>query len=194
MKQVIEIGSGFTPHALNLEDIRYIEIDFPHIIKTKREIISSIDPHRDVIYIGGNIFSDEAWESIYTSILNQPTAVFFEGFMQYTNNNQRKFLFDKIRPIIQDGGFCFFEDSLTFNPHFSQIPTLRNLTERMKSISKKTQLTSYISQKELHSELKSYGLRVTRKKPFNRCKCTSYDSLGKLVLSHFRHWVLEVEK
>lgn len=66
-KQIIELGSGFTPHAVNLRYIKkYIEVDFLENSEIKQEIIDDLFPKRkNIVYISGDVFKKEAWQKIW---------------------------------------------------------------------------------------------------------------------------------
>ncbi len=202
LRQIIELGAGFTPHYQNLNGEglvdSYIEVDLPENSEIKQGLLKqAVWDESMPTFVQGNVFDRKTWYSIgHHAFQNfseeKPVGIFAEGFMQYTNPEQRKYLLDQMRPLLEEfGGFFFFEDSLTFHPEFSEIPEMRALSERMSKISKNDQLTNYISQEGLTHEFESYGFYVERMPaPLDNLTSRDLDDEGREVLSRFQHWIL----
>jgi hypothetical protein len=65
-KQAIELGSGFTPHAIGLMGNpkvleNYVEIDFAININKKRDLIKKLAPELDVSFVSGDVFDEKVW-------------------------------------------------------------------------------------------------------------------------------------
>ncbi len=193
IKQVIELGAGFSPHALNLQANveNYIEVDLPRNSQNKERIIKKIAPDLKVYYVGGDIFKEDTWKSIESKLIGTPTTIFGEGFMQYTDPEQRAFLAVQIKRILnRTGGLWFFEDSLTFHTEFAQNQEIRAMSEMMVQKSGNSQLLQHISQKSLENELRNYGFKVERIPAPTDLETPELDELGKRTLKQFKHWVL----
>jgi hypothetical protein len=116
IRQVIEIAAGFTPHALNLRNCvdRYIEIDLPQNSELKSQAMKRVDPTLETIYVSGDAFEEDTWNRVKINLLDQPTIVFSEGFILYTDAKNRAKMLEFIKPIIINGLF-FHEDCRTIN-------------------------------------------------------------------------------
>lgn len=197
-KQILELGSGFTPHAVNLAGNadKYIEVDYPENIAIKKKLTRDLTSAKEgkIIYIAGDIFSKTTWQKIQKEILKKPIGIFAEGFMQYTNKRSRVFLLGEIKDILtKNGGSFFFEDSLTFHPEFSNIKTLKGITEKMFQISRNKNLHKYISQGELTREFERLSFKVKRIKAHGNLNSGSYNTEeSRLVIKKFKHWQLSV--
>ena len=195
-KQVVELGSGFSPHAINLKKHinKYIEVDFLDNSKTKQKIIGRLFPNnQNIIYMHGNVFQKDIWQKIWKKIDKEnKIAIFAEGFMQYTDKNQRKFLLGQIKKVLKKiGGAFFFEDSLTFHPEFKKIKKLKNISKKMSRLSKNKNLLKYISQEELTKEFETAGFQISRINAYNDLVSKDYqNNVAKSVISNFKHWQL----
>lgn len=197
-KQVVELGSGFSPHAINLKKYvnKYIEVDFLRNSKTKQKIISHLFPNNQIIiYLHGNIFQKDVWQKIRKKIDKEnKIAIFVEGFMQYTDKIQRKFLLGQIKKVLKKtGGIFFFEDSLTFHPELKKMENLKNLSKKMSRLSGNKNLLKGVSQEELTKEFETEGFQISRINAYNDLVSKDYqNSVAKSVISNFKHWQLSL--
>lgn len=197
-KQVLELGSGFTPHAINLGKVieKYIEVDYPSNLVVKEKLINKIfkGKNNNTSYIAGDIFTNLVWRKISRELLKGRIGIFAEGFMQYTNKKQRAFLLKKIKVIlIKNKGSFFFEDSLTFHPEFPNTATFKDLTKKMSQISGNNNLLKYISQEDLTKEFKDFGFKIKRIKAYSNLMSKSYNTKeAKFIIKNFKHWQLSL--
>ena len=193
IKQVIEFGSGFTPHALSLieNDLNYIEVDFPEIVTLKKGIVREINPNLNTRYISGNVFEEKTWKNIKDKLKKEPTIIFCEGVMMYTSKKQRDFLFKQIKEILnKNKGFFFFEDSLRFHPEFKEDEKFKLFQRRISSLSKNKEYEQKISQTQLIRELESYGFEVKRKSTNMDLSTIDFDQEGKDIIKKFKMFIL----
>lgn len=190
-KQIIELGSGFSPHYLNLKNIKnYIEVDFPSNSKKKSNIIKSIKQKSNYTILSGNLLKDSTWKKINNILLSEKTALFSEGFMQYLSKEERKFVFLKIHYILKKlDGIFFFDDSPKY--HKDNL-ILNNLSTKMRTISKNNEISSYISQEDLTKEILSYGFKIKRFSVVKRLVSNELDKSGKIVMNKYKFWILSV--
>lgn len=197
-KQILELGSGFTPHAINLGKAieKYVEVDYYKNIVIKEKLINKIfkDKNNKISYIAGDIFKNSVWNKINRELLKGRIGIFAEGFMQYTNKKQRAFLLEKIKVILtKNKGSFFFEDSLTFHPEFSCISTLKVLSRKMSQTSGNNNLLKFISQEELTKEFNDLGFKIKRIKAYSNLMSKSYNTEeSKFIIKNFKHWQLSL--
>lgn len=127
--QIIEIGSGFTPHFYNLEKEvgKYIEVDLEINSGLKKEIATEIESNKNHIFIAGDILEEKTWEDIKKNInLNDPVVIFSEGVIsQYFNDEQKEKIANLVMPIIVAEGSCFIlDDTLRNHPELHHHPII----------------------------------------------------------------------
>lgn len=196
-KQILELGSGFTPHAVNLQEVvdLYVEVDYRRNIELKKQIVEDIFPNtkNKIIYIPGDILDDSTWLEIEKMLLNKPVGILAEGFMQYTSKKERAFLLGKIKKVLkQYGGSFFFEDSLTFHPSLRENNQPDVLTVQMSQIGDNKNLLQNISQEELTNEFIECGFGVKRIKAYSDIVAGSYNSEeARKIIDQFKYWQLK---
>lgn len=122
--QIIELGSGFTPHYLNLKGkvLKYIEVDFEENSSLKKIIIQKIFGKTESLkFIGGDILDEETWSLIGNEIdLSKPVFIFSEGVIsQYFNVEQKQKIANFVKPLLKIEGSCFvLDDTLRNHPEF----------------------------------------------------------------------------
>jgi O-methyltransferase involved in polyketide biosynthesis len=200
--QVVEIASGFTPHAYHawkdygksLE--RYIEIDFSKNLDLKSEAMKEAgfcvpgERHR---LIGGNIYDDKVWDAVHNKLsLSREVGMFAEGFMMYTSFEDRKCLFEKISDLLKEaGGKFWFEDSLTFHPELENVG-FRGFSRKMGSVGNNKNIANYLGQDVLTEEILDFGFDIERVPAYLNLSSRDFDEKGKRVLSRFKTWVLSL--
>jgi len=168
IKQVVELASGFMPHALNLAedypDLKYIEVDYGARIKEK--IAQTIKPDIDRIsYIEGNLLAEKTQNEIQTKLSSGPVAIFSEGLMMYLSEEDRAKLGSFVKEILtQHGGVFFFEDNTTFNPDFRQRigPIIAQLHKKLASAGKTSTHQKSWTQQQVTQEFETMGFDIER--------------------------------
>ncbi|NEP14314.1 MAG: hypothetical protein F6K14_29790 [Symploca sp. SIO2C1] len=192
-QQVIELGAGLTPHALNLQQTvtNYIEVDLAENSHLKRRIVQKLEPSLTVHYVAGDIFASSTWSKLKGLVKpGVPVAIFAEGFLIYSSQEQRQFLGEQIREILADnGGMFFMEDSLRFHPEVQEIPKIKNFTIALSNRSKNTNYSKSITQEDLTKEWHDMGLIVKRREPDKKLE-TAYSREDEEVLDTLKHWLL----
>lgn len=117
--QIVELGSGFTPHFLNLnyEIGKYIEIDLEVNSKLKKEITGKLKESDGIIFIAGDILTQDVWDKVRNNIdLNKPVVIFSEGVVaQYFTADQKEKVALLSRALLQTKGSCFVVDDTLRN-------------------------------------------------------------------------------
>ncbi|NEP62198.1 MAG: hypothetical protein F6K31_35525 [Symploca sp. SIO2G7] len=192
-QQVIELGTGFTPHALNLKQTvtNYIEVDLEENSRLKRRIVQELEPGLTVHYVAGDVFDSHTWSRLYSLLKpGLPVAIFAEGFLLYSSQEQRRFLGEKIHTILAEhDGLFFMEDSLRFHPEFQGIPKITNFTIALTNRSKNTNYSKTITQEALTQEWQDMGFIVKRIEPEKNLE-TAYSAEDKQILDTLKHWLL----
>jgi len=168
IKQIVELASGFTPHAINLvdkyPDIKYVEVDYGAELKQK--IVESVRPDINrVEYVAGNFLNDDTQNKIESSLEPGPVALFSEGLMMYLDEEARAKLGGFIKRILaKHGGAFFFEDNTTFNPEFRQRigPIISQLHKNLASAGKTSVHQKSWSQEVITKEFSEMGFDVVR--------------------------------
>ena len=118
--QIIEMGSGFSPHGINFEEKfeKYIEIDLPFNSELKSKIISKIKSKNKILFISGNIFEKETWKNVANSLdSKKPVFIFCEGVVShYANKEQKDKLSKYLKSILVHEKSMFYLDD-TFKNH-----------------------------------------------------------------------------
>ncbi|MDQ6985468.1 MAG: hypothetical protein Q9M76_04185, partial [Candidatus Dojkabacteria bacterium] len=101
IKQIIEIGSGFSDFSIILKDkfseIKYIEIDLENVLKAKQKL----NPVKDITYSSINIFSDSASNDLNKIIdVSLSTLIIAEGFINYFSSVEVKIFLSNIDSIL----------------------------------------------------------------------------------------------
>ncbi|MEI8328355.1 MAG: class I SAM-dependent methyltransferase [Candidatus Taylorbacteria bacterium] len=117
--QIVELGSGFTPHFLNLnyEIGKYIEIDLEVNSKLKKEITRKLRERDGEIFIAGDILTQDVWNEVGNNIdLSKPVIIFSEGVVaQYFTTEQKEKIASLSRAFLQTNGSCFVVDDTLRN-------------------------------------------------------------------------------
>lgn len=119
--QIIELGSGFTPHFLNLNyDIdKYIEVELDINSELKKEITSKLTNKNNIHFVSGDILSDETWNEINQIVdKNKPVLIFSEGVVaQYFNSEQKEQIGNFVKTVMKKEGSAFIiDDTLRNHP------------------------------------------------------------------------------
>lgn len=134
--QIIELGSGFTPHFLNLPSFigKYVEVDFEDNLILKQEILNRLTDRNNVEFISGDITSREVWKKI-SAILNprKPVLIFSEGVIaQYFTAEQKVNISKLIKPLLTVDGSCFIvDDTLRNHPELHLNSIIKEGMERI---------------------------------------------------------------
>ena len=195
-QQVIELGAGLTPHALNLKQTvtNYIEVDLEENSRLKRSLVQGLEPSLTVDYVAGDVFDSHTW-SILRSLIKPglPVAIFAEGFLIYSSQEQRQFLGEQIRAILAEHeGLFFVEDALRFHPELQRIPKIKQFTIDLTNRSKNTNYSEALTQEALTQEWQDLGFIVNRREPEKKLE-TVYSREDKEVLDTLKHWLLCVQ-
>ncbi|NES23824.1 MAG: hypothetical protein F6K41_34135 [Symploca sp. SIO3E6] len=192
-QQVIELGAGLTPHALNLKQTvsNYIEVDLEENSCLKRRIVQELEPSLAAHYVAGDVFDSHAWSTL-NSLLKPglPVAIFAEGLLIYSSQEQRRFLGEQIGAIIAEhDGLFFMEDSLRFHPELQWIPKIKQFTIALTNKSKNTNYSEPITQEDLTQEWQDMGFIVKRIEPEKKLE-TAYSAEDEQILDTLKHWLL----
>ena len=136
--QVVELGSGFTPHFLNLKKniSKYIEVELEVNSKLKKEITRKLTNKENIYFIEGDILSKNVWEEINNIIDNQkPLLIFSEGVIaQYFSSEQKEIVGSYIKEIINNRKTIFIiDDTLRNHPEFLNSPIIQEGMNRISS-------------------------------------------------------------
>ncbi len=117
--QIIELGSGFTPHFLNLrsEVGKYIEIDLDINSKLKEEITKKLTSKDNIIFISGDILSVDVWNKVKDIIdTTKPVIIFSEGVVaQYFTKEQKEKIANLTKDFLVSNGSAFIIDDTIRN-------------------------------------------------------------------------------
>jgi len=192
-QQVIELGAGLTPHALNLQQTvsNYIEVDLEENSRLKRRIVQEIEPSLTVHYVAGDVFDSDTWSALKSFIKpGLPVAIFAEGFLIYSSQEQRRFLGEQIAAILaKNGGLFFVEDALRFHPELQRIPKINKFTIALTNSSKNTNYSEAITQEWLTQEWQDMGFIVKRMEPERKLE-TVYSTEDEQILNTLKHWLI----
>jgi len=192
-QQVIELGAGLTPHALNLKQkvTNYIEVDLEENSRLKRRIVQELEPSLTVHYVAGDVFDSHTWSRL-NSLLKPglPVAIFSEGLLLYSSQEQRRFLGEQIGAILAEhDGLFFLEDSLRFHPEVQEMPKIQKFTKYITNKSKNTNYSEPITQEDLTQEWQDMGFIVKRIEPEKKLE-TAYSAEDEQILDTLKHWLL----
>jgi len=166
---IIELGSGFTPHNLNLKSDKYIEVDFEENSKIKEDIVKSIDDTCNTKYVSGSIYEENTWEKIYEMVDNsKPTIIFSEGVLLYGSEEEKDNLCKYCMPLLENGGMFVFDDSLKNHP---ELNTNEKVIEGRKNIVSKSKNQNYgvskvLSQEDVENQWKERGFNSIERMPY----------------------------
>ncbi len=165
VRQIVELASGFTPHAQELLSSNvvgsYIESDLPINTAKKREINTTLNPDLPIAYAPGNVYDHEVWVDIESKLKEGPILVFSEGFMLYTTKAERDKLSDEVKLLLENhGGHFMFEDSTRFHPEFISHPNFKPFFDKLSQGSNRD--LGAISQEEMTREWEERGFVVER--------------------------------
>lgn len=128
--QVVELGSGFTPHYLNLKKMifNYVEVELPENSALKERIIRSIKPNpENLLFVSGDILDDLTWKQIEKTLdLNKPIIIFSEGVIsQYFNSEQKQIIAKHVESLLLNTRGCLIiDDTLKTHPEIHQNPII----------------------------------------------------------------------
>lgn len=165
IRQAVEIASGFTPHAVELLKntgilTKYVESDFPINTNKKREIMKKLFPELPIDFVPGNIFEDSTWLQIEEKLNEGPVAIFTEGFILYTTQEERERLAKFIKKILEKhGGYFMFEDSMRYHPELKN-SNFQAFLARLSQVSQREM--NAITQEEMEREWRERGFEVER--------------------------------
>lgn len=169
--QIVEMGSGFTPHSLNLGNkaLKYIEIDLPENINIKKEIIGEINPSDNTEYVSGSVLDSEVWNKV-TEIIdtNIPIIMFSEGLILYLNKEQQDLLAALVLPIIPADSVSkfVFDDSLKYHPDLQNNPALLQGRKNIIDTSKNTNVEETFSEEIVVDNCKTRGFSNVKRTPY----------------------------
>lgn len=148
--QIVELGSGFTPHCLNLSGkIRnYIEVDLPDNSELKKEISKNFVSTNNQIFVAGDILDGATWQKISANIEpDKPVLIFSEGVIaQYFSAEQKEKIASFAKSIMKASGSCFvIDDTLRNHQEFHSNPMI---TEGMNRISMFSGSMTYTNKKQ----------------------------------------------
>lgn len=185
--QVIELGSGFTPHFLNLKsDIcKYVEVELEVNATLKEEITNKLTKKDNIFFVKGDILLKDTWLDINKTIDNsKPVLIFSEGVIaQYFSAEQKNTIGQYINEIINNKQTVFMvDDTLRNHPEFFDNKIIR---EGMNRISNQS------GSKVYNKEESSFEIEIDRwSKIFNYNIETVNYFLGKpemdFVLKEFK--------
>jgi O-methyltransferase involved in polyketide biosynthesis len=169
--QIIELGSGFTPHALNLNGraVKYIEIDLPDNISLKKEIVGEINQQDKTEYISGSILDPEVWDQVYKIIdRDLPVIIFSVGLIIYFSSPEQDSLTSLALPLIKPDGVSrfVFDDSLKYHPELQSHPALVQGRKNIISTSKNQNMAEDFSQEEVVNNCKARGFTEVKRHPY----------------------------
>ena len=117
--QIIELGSGFTPHFLNLrsEIGKYVEIELDINSKLKEEITKKLTNKDNIIFISGDILSADVWNKVRSVIdTTKPVLIFSEGVIaQYFTKEQKEKIASLTKDFLVSNGSAFIIDDTIRN-------------------------------------------------------------------------------
>jgi methyltransferase (TIGR00027 family) len=101
---VVNIGAGLDtrPYRLDLpKDLRWIEIDFPHIIESKSAKLANVTPHCKISRYGLDFSDRAAARRLYAEIgsMAKVALVITEGVVVYLSNEEAKQLALDLREV-----------------------------------------------------------------------------------------------
>jgi len=134
--QIIELGAGFTPHFLNLNsDIgKYIEIELEANSKLKQEITKRISTKDNIVFISGDILTEEVWNKVSELVdSTKPVLIFSEGVVaQYFNAEQKSRIALLAKQVLVTEGSCFvIDDTLRNHPELHSNPIIKEGMNRI---------------------------------------------------------------
>ncbi len=138
--QIVELGAGFTPHYLDLqEDVGlYIEVDLPNNSEIKRDITEKLCRCDNVQFIAGDILSNQTWQQIIALInIENPVVIFSEGVIaQYFTREQKESLIHMCAPLLNIPGSLFvIDDTLRNHKDLHNQPIILEGMKRVVSLS-----------------------------------------------------------
>lgn len=169
--QIIELGSGFTPHALNLNGrpAKYIEIDLPENISLKKEIVAEISSHDETGYIAGDVLDPAIWDVVSKMVdPDLPVVIFSVGLIIYFSGLQQDRLVSLALPFIKPDGISrfVFDDSLKYHPELQGHPALVQGRKNIIDTSKNKNMADDFSQEEMVRNCKIRGFSEIKRTPY----------------------------
>ncbi|MGH3694192.1 MAG: class I SAM-dependent methyltransferase [Pseudonocardiaceae bacterium] len=118
-QHVIELAAGFSRRGTAATcdpDMHYTEIDLPHVIGRKRELLKRTEQGRAVLARPGLRLVEADVESVALEELGlpgEPVLVIAEGLLMYLTSDARRDLFTKVRKLAETTGELRFVFDLT---------------------------------------------------------------------------------
>ena len=118
-RQVIELAAGFSRRgaaATNNPHVQYTEIDLPHVIGCKRELLERTEEGRAVLARPGLRLVEADVETVALEDFvrpGEPVFVIAEGLLMYLVSDARRDLFAKVRRLAATTGDLRFVFDLT---------------------------------------------------------------------------------
>jgi O-methyltransferase involved in polyketide biosynthesis len=118
-RQVIELAAGFSRRgaaATNNPHVHYAEIDLPHVIGRKRELLKRTEEGRAVLARSGLRLVEADVETVALEQFVTPGESVFviaEGLLMYLDTDARRELFTKVRRLAATTGELRFVFDLT---------------------------------------------------------------------------------
>jgi hypothetical protein len=129
--QIIELGSGFTPHFLNLNSFtgKYIEVDLEENSHLKQEIMKQLTDAKNLNFVAGDIASESTWKIIAERIdIEKPVIVFCEGVIAHYFDSDQKIKIGKfVKKLLSANGSSFvIDDTLRNHPELHKYDVIKN--------------------------------------------------------------------
>jgi O-methyltransferase involved in polyketide biosynthesis len=118
-RHVIELAAGLSRRgaaATSDPKIQYTELDLPHVVKHKRELLQRTDEGRAVLARPGLRLVEADVETVALEPFarhGEPVCVIAEGLMMYLAADARRHLFRKVRQLAETTGELQFIFDLT---------------------------------------------------------------------------------
>ncbi|MGH3767603.1 MAG: class I SAM-dependent methyltransferase [Pseudonocardiaceae bacterium] len=118
-RQVIELAAGFSRRGAavtNNPQVHYTEIDLPHVIGRKRELLKRTEQGRAVLARPGLRLVEADVETVALEQFvppGEPVFVIAEGLLMYLDTAARRELFAKVRQLAATAGELRFVFDLT---------------------------------------------------------------------------------
>ncbi|RLG14521.1 MAG: hypothetical protein DRN66_01795 [Candidatus Nanohalarchaeota archaeon] len=194
IKQIIELGSGLSPHSLcfsNIDDLNYTECDYLENISLKKEIVDKIKNKKkiNINYVSGNILEADTWTEIKKYLKDEPIVIFCEGFMQYLYLKEWNILAKFIGEFLDHyNGFFLYEDSMKYHPELHSKPETINFLKNMSLFGKTSAPKRIISQERITSFWQKRKFIIDRIPMITKLSSNEYSLESKKMLNSFKMW------
>ena len=165
--QVIEIGSGFTPHSIDMLTSeknlkRYVENDFSANLEIKQSVVNKLIGGLPVRFVAGSILDEKTWGKLKEQLVDGPVGIFCEGLIMYLSRDQQIQLLEHVKDLLRErGGFFMFEDPFKYHKGLNE-PRFSGLTSTLKDASNNEALKELYSQEEADDFYRRLGFNVRR--------------------------------